>query len=554
MCLSERWLINCFNTTANYNLSNLHCSLQQNMNAVKSQLLKFSTCLSLSRALGALIMLIFIVTSNEQAFAQRNRGKKVDIKNSDRLLGGQTTAGEKFKRLVGNVVLTQNKTTIYCDSAHLFDKTNMVEAFGKIKITEGDSVTVTGNSLIYEGNKRLAKLRGNVVFNKLATATLYTDFLDYDRTKNTAYYFNNGKLVDSTNVLTSNKGYYNVNNNLSSFKKSVVVTNPDYTMSADSLQYNSATKIIYFVSPTTVIDKDSATFVYDKGSYNTLQKKSDLQQGVGENEDYTISGKSYSLDDLNKVYRIRGDVVMTSKENSLIIYGQASDAYKLKNISKVYDRAYMAKITDEGDTLFMTADTLVSIDSKDVKQKRILAYNNVRIFKNDLQGIADSVEYRVADSTIIFYKKPILWTTENQLSADSISMLIANNTISKIFLNTNAFVISEDTILHDFNQIKGKKMIADFQDQKLHRVYVNGNAENIYFALDEKDNSMMGMNKIICSRILIRFKDGKVDTFSSYVKPEAQFIPPHELLDGDKRLRGFLWQIEKRPLKKDVIR
>ncbi|MCU0384018.1 MAG: hypothetical protein MUF68_08115, partial [Cyclobacteriaceae bacterium] len=80
------------------------------------------------------------------------------------------------------------------------------------------------------------------------------------------------------------------------------------------------------------------------------------------------------------------------------------------------------------------------------------------------------------------------------------------------------------------------------------------NAENIYFALDEKTKAMMGMNKIICSSILIRFKDGKLDTFHSYVKPEAQFIPPHELSDGDKKLKGFSWQADKRPKKEDVVK
>jgi hypothetical protein len=85
-------------------------------------------------------------------------------------------------------------------------------------------------------------------------------------------------------------------------------------------------------------------------------------------------------------------------------------------------------------------------------------------------------------------------------------------------------------------------------------VYVDGKAENLYFAVDEKDNSLMGMNKIICSRILIRFKEGRVDTFSSYVKPEAKFIPPHELQAGDRRLKGFSWQLEKRPVRQDVVK
>src|SRR6185436_15512806 len=104
--------------------------------------------------------------------------------------------------------------------------------FGRVRIVEGDSVTITASHLEYDGNKKRAKLRHNVVFTKLATATLYTDFLDYDRVVNEAFYYNGGKLVDSINTLTSSKGYYMVNSNLAAFKKEVKVTNPDYTMTA----------------------------------------------------------------------------------------------------------------------------------------------------------------------------------------------------------------------------------------------------------------------------------------------------------------------------------
>lgn len=479
--------------------------------------------------------------------------KRVKLEHADRLKRG-IRDNEKYERLLGNVVFTQNKTTIYCDSAHFFKEKNSITAFGRIRITEGDSVTVTANNLEYDGNLRKAKLRKNVVFTKLATATLYTDYLDYDRPTNLAYYFNNGKLVDSVNVLTSTKGYYNLNNNLSAFKKEVVVTNPDYTMYADSLQYNSKSKIIYFVTPTTVIDKDSAKFIYQQGQYNTQEKKSDLKEGAGESLSYKISGNQYSLDDQKKIYRVRGNVVMTSKEQNLIIYGQASDAYRLQNIAKVYNNAYLAKITDEGDTLFLSADTLVSIDSTDPKKKRVLAYHNVKIFKKDLQGIADSLEYRLADSLLVFYKKPVLWTNDNQMSADSVSMQIENNTIRRIFLKTNAFVVSEDTTIHDFNQIKGRTMIAEIKNRKIDKVQVNGNAENLYFALDEKTKAMMGMNKMISSSILIKFKEGKLFTFHAYVKPEAKFIPPHELTPEDKKLKGFNWQLDKRPKKEDVVK
>jgi lipopolysaccharide export system protein LptA len=477
--------------------------------------------------------------------------KKVTLKKADQLMGGKK-GDEKYQRLIGNVIFVQNNTTIYCDSAHFYKKRNSVEAFGYVHIVEGDSIDITGSRLEYDGNTKKAKLRNNVVFTKLATATLYTDYLDFYRSQNLAYYFNGGKLVDSLNTLTSNKGYYKTNTNLASFKKNVDVKNPDYTMQADSLQYNSRTKIIYFVTETTVINKDSSTFVYQGGIYNTVSKVSDVKKGTGESEAYTIVGERYDYDGIRNVGKVRGNVVMTSKKENLLIYGQASDHFKNTGYTKVYDHAYVAKVTEDNDTLFMSADTLISIDNVDPKKKRLLAYHNVKIFKTNMQGKADSLEYRPSDSTIYFYNKPVLWSEGNQMTADSIRMLIEHNTISKIFLVANAFVISQDTLLN-FNQIKGRRMTAELANSKINKVIVLGNGESVYYALDDKTMSLMGMNKIICSNITIRFKEGKVNNLSFYVKPDAQFIPPHELKKEMRTLKGFNWKAEEKPLRDDVV-
>jgi len=495
------------------------------------------------------LFLLLITITLTPAWAQ----KKVQLqKGAGKLIGGIKN-GERIERVIDNVVFVQNTTTIYCDSAWFYRTKNMVEAFGRVRIVEGDSITITASHLEYDGNTKKAKLRKNVVFTKLATATLYTDFLDYDRPTNEARYFNGGKLVDSINVLTSRKGYYNAYSNLASFKRNVTVTNPEYTMKADSLQYNSTSKVIYFVSETTVVNKDSSSFIYKSGQYNTITRTSDLKQGLAQSQSFELKGNSYDIDDFRKIYKVRGNVEMTSKEENLIIYGQATDYYRAKNIAKIYDHAYVAKVTEEGDTLFMTADTLVSIDNIDPTKKRLLAYHNVKIYKKDLQGVADSLEYRSADSTIFFYKNPVLWTDGNQMTADSISMLIEKNTISKIFMVTNAFVISQDTLLN-FNQIKGRTMTAEFGNNELKRVVVEGNGESLYFALDEKTHVLSGMNKIICSNIIIRFLEGRVNNLSFYVKPEANFIPPHELQEDDTQLTGFVWKETLRPVKNDVVK
>ena len=498
------------------------------------------------------ILLLFLLTfaNLDSATAQ----KRVKLKQADQLRSGKDKDGNKFERVIGNVIFIQNRTTIYCDSAYFFKSKNSIEAFGRIKIVEGDSITITGNKLEYDGNIKKAKLRNNVVFTKLETSTLYTDYLDFDRPKNQAYYFNGGRLVDSINVLTSRKGYYDINSNMASFKKEVHVNNPDYTMTSDSLQYNSRSKVLYFRTPTNVLDKkDSSTFVYNGGEHDTRSRRSDLRLGTAESKDYKLVGIDYQLDDIRKIYRLRGNVMMTSKKENLIIYGQAADYDKSKGISKIYNNAYVAKITDNNDTLFISADTLVSIENADPKKKRLLAYNHVKIFRSDLQGVADSLEYRESDSTIYFYKNPILWTEGNQMTADSIRMLIKGKTIDKIFMNVNSFVISKDS-LFNFNQIKGRKMTAEFKNKKINQVIVEGNGESIYYALSEEESSAMGMNKIICSNITIRFKDGKVNNLSFYVQPEASFIPPHELKKEDMTLKGFAWKETEKPLKKDVVK
>lgn len=472
-------------------------------------------------------------------------------KGAGRLIGGVKN-GERIERVIDNVVFVQNTTTIYCDSAWFYRSKNLVEAFGNVRIVEGDSITITARHLNYDGNTKKAKLRNNVVFTKLAQAKLYTDFLDYDRMINEARYYNGGRLVDSINTLVSRKGYYDATTNFASFKKDVKVTNPDYTMTSDSMRYNAKTKIIYFVAETDVIDKDTNTFNYQSGIYNTITRTFDSSKGKGRTQSYSVEGDKFFFDDIKKISKVRGNVVMKSLEENMTIYAQSSDTYN-NNFAKIYNHAYVAKVTDEGDTLFLTADTLVSIDDVDPRKKRLLAYHNVKIFKRDLQGKADSLEYRSADSTIYFYKNPVLWTDGNQMTADSISMLIEKNTISKIFMDINSFVISKDTS-QNFNQIKGRKMIADFRAGKLNRVFVNGNGESIYFASDEKTGVLTGMNNVLCSNIIIRFKEGKVSNISFIQQPDGNFIPPHEIDDESTKLQDFKWRVDERPVKNDVVK
>lgn len=510
----------------------------------------------MNRVITICILLTVLATAGAQA------QKRVKLKHADDLIGSMR-GEERFDRLIGNVVFVQQNTTIYCDSAHFFKSRNSIDAFGRVHIVEGDSVDVTSRALSYDGNKRIAYLRNNVVFKKKGIATLYTDYLDYYRLKNEARYFNGGKLVDTTNTLTSKKGYYDVRTNLASFKTNVVGVNPDYTLRSDTLQYNSKTKIIYFKDSTTIVDKEGGTAVYRSGFYNTNLKTSSLNLGVIESPEYRIKGDEYEIDDVLKLYKARGNVVMTSKEENLNIHGDFSFYDKKNGVSKVFGNAWLEKIGEEQDTLFLTADTLISIESKDPAKKRLLAYKHVKIFKTDMQGLADSLVYTSLDSTMYFYKDPILWSEDNQMTADSIRMLMKNKKVDKLYMVNNSFVVSQDSLLN-FNQIKGRRMTSLFSGSKISHVLVEGNGESVYYALQEQKAAndttkvvatvTLGLNKMICSNMRINFKQGRVNNVSAYVKPDASFIPPHEIKESDKKLKGFVWRGKERPTREQVVR
>lgn len=502
-------------------------------------------------------ILLLAVICTVASYGQR----KVQLKQAN-TMRGTVVDGVRNDWVIGDVIFVQNETTIYCDSAIFYRSKNEIEAYGHIKITEGDSVTVTALRLTYDGNKKIAYLRKNVIFTKLETATLYTDFLDFDRTKNKAKYFNNGKLVDTTNTLTSKKGYFNLTTNMASFKSEVVGVNKDYTMKSDTLQYDANDKIIYFRSHTELENMEKGKGHYEGGLYDTRKKQSDLLQGDFESPSYRIRGSRLVLDDMRKYYTAKGNVIMTAKEENMNIYGDDGYYDKLNGISKVYGHAYVARVTDAQDTIFISADTLLSVENVDPNKKLLVAYHHVKIFKNDLQGRADSLAYVSKDSTIYFFRDPVLWANENQMTADSIRIFLEQKRISRIYMVSNSFVASVDT-LSNFNQIKGRKMTAYFREKKLHHVIVEGNGESIYFALQEKEDLshgkkekltiVSGMNKIICSNMKINFKDGKVNNISFYIKPDASFIPPHELKKEEILLKGFLWRGDERPTREQVV-
>ena len=63
-------------------------------------------------------------------------------------------------------------------------------------------------------------------------------------------------------------------------------------------------------------------------------------------------------------------------------------------------------------------------DSLASRHRKIFAHYKVKFYKNDLQGLCDSLVYTAFDSLMNLYKTPLLWSNENQLVANEIAIKI----------------------------------------------------------------------------------------------------------------------------------
>jgi lipopolysaccharide export system protein LptA len=240
----------------------------------------------------------------------------------------------------------------------------------------------------------------------------------------------------------------------------------------------------------------------------------------------------------------RGRVEFLSQKEKVILTGDHGRYAGKTGLTRVYGHALMRNIMEK-DTLYLTADTLVSLNNKQDSIRRLFAYKNVQIYKSDLSGKCDSLGYDVRDSVIHFYQKPILWTQDSQSQADSISLFLQNQTLKEMRLRGKSFVISKDSVEH-FNQIKGRKIWVYFgQESELEHVHVEGNGESVYHVMDEKKVTT-GLNRVECSRMNLFFDDNKVKKITFITKPEAKFVPPKEWKEELQFLDGFRWRLPEK--------
>ena len=495
-----------------------------------------------------IITLLLLIFSRVPAREPAGNVKRIILEQANRMEGDEQKYGKNVQALFGNVRLRHETTLMFCDSAFIQKDSNNVEAYGSIHIIQDDSIHLYGKELYYIGNIGLAKVRKDV---RMVTdnSVLTTEFLDYDRTNDVAYYFDGGKITNGPNIIESDWGYYYPKIDLAQFKTDVVVTNPEYIIYSDTLLYNTNTEIVTIVGPTTIISEQNIIYS-EAGFYNTKTDIARLEKNSSVTTDEQILlGDTIYYDRNTGFGEVFSGMILNDTTNNVVITGDYGFYNEITKQALATKRAVMLQIY-QGDTLFLHADTL-RIDSIPGREHQLIrAYNAVKFFRVDFQGRCDSMVFDMADSINYMYHDPIIWSQENQMTAEIIKLHTRNQELYKAELINSSFVISREDTIH-FNQIKGKLITGYIRDNELYRIEVDGNGQTVYYPKD--DDIIIGVNRTESSNITILLEERRVTGITTRVQPTGNLNPLFVLPLEAQKLDDFRWLDDFRPKKPDDI-
>lgn len=387
-----------------------------------------------------IVWALFVISTSAQG------QKMVHINMKSGTLMHSNAIGPNIFRAVNSPVFEHDGALLTCDSAWMNDASNSVDCFGNVAVRLSDTLTLYGDVIHYDGNTRIANVNKNVRLVDKST-TLTTDVLTYDRNTGIAYYNTGGTIVNGENTLKSKRGYYYADMKTMFFKENVILTNPDYKITCDTLKYNTQTEISYFLSPTHIKGKKNYMYCED-GEYNSISKKSRFSKNAYLlDNNRKFSGDTLYYDEYKRVGTAVSHVEMIDTAQNLKVRGNYAEYWQGKGYALVTKRAVAMlseKNNKESDTLYLHAKLLKAVfDTVTNKGKELFAYTNAKFYRKDLQGASDSLYYSFKDSVINMYKQPVIWSDKSQLTSDTINILTGGGSIKQMFIRSNAFMVSD---------------------------------------------------------------------------------------------------------------
>lgn len=500
-----------------------------------------------------LLLFFFLISAVCTSYAKKDKrpdAGKIELRYADKVEYNQYKNPD-MQIFTGNVSFYHNGLELFCDSANFFQTTNSFQAFGHVRMLQGDTLSLNSEYLLYDGNSQIAQARHKVVL-KHRKSVLYTDSLNYDRVYHVGYFFEGGKLIDEGNTLTSDWGQYDTSTKEALFNYHVQLVRKDMTLTSDTMYYDTQTKVTHLLGPSNVVSGNSRIYTED-AYYNTMSKNVTLlNRSVVVNQDLQMVADSLVYDQAAGIAHAYRNIVYNDKSNKNILTAN----YCYHNDSTGYTIAYDSAVVrdySQQDTLYLHADTfkIYTYNQKTDSVYRVLqGFYHARSFKSDIQSVADSLSYNTESSILSLYGNPIVWNDKRQILGEEIHAFMNDSTLDSIRVINQALMVEELDSLH-YNQITGKEMRFFFDNGKLKENHVMGNVQVVYYAFDE-DSIMIGMNYMETSLAKMYMENKQASKI--WTREATGTFYPLAFVSREKSfLKNFAWFDYIRPRDKNDI-
>lgn len=479
----------------------------------------------------------------------------------------------------GHVKFRHRGSVLYCDSAYFKQQENTFQAFGHVRLLQGDTLEVRCDTAFYDGraDADMVHAQHHVVVVHRKTSELHTDNLILDQKFNIVYYDEGGNFTDRAKGLTlsSDWGKYNLDTKEAEFFYKVKLRTKTHVITTDTLYYYSQDERAHVKGGKTEINNGQRKWTkstihsirdgYDVETTNCVYfMKTDqvelYDNSSIQNDIRTITGDSLYYDSSSKISRGYGRVNYEDRKNKNRLTADAVD-YDEKSGSGMATKNPVYIDYSQQDTLYLHADTIrvetFNLDT-DSLYRKVHCYHRVRMFRNDVQAVCDSMVINSLDSTITLYFDPIAWNANRQLLGDSIKVFLNDSTVREVNVMQNALSLERMTDPKNpdkvyYNQVTSKLMNAYFIDGNIHMSEAIGNVVAIYYPIEESDSSIIGM--VYVESDTMRMYIGKQRQLEKIwtSKAEGVMYPMNQIPSGKDFLPNFGWYDYIRPVDKDDI-
>lgn len=477
--------------------------------------------------------------------------ERIILKHADNLRFNENEM-QSAQRLSGNVVLMHKGMTMFCDSAMLYEQSQTFDAFGHVKIVQGDTLTLTGDRLHYDGETLIAEMRFNVIMTH-RNQKLYTDSLYYDRLYNMGYYEEGGKLIDGKNQLTSDWGEYHTDTRQATFNYNVELINDRFKLITDTLHYDTQTKWAEVVGASNIYS-NADTLYTEHGFYNSDNEQVKLykrSKAYGRNR--IMEGDTVYYDKKTGVMEAFQNVSCLDEKNKNLLTGDYAWYNELTGEAIATKNALARDFSQGKDTLYFHADTLhmYSYNLETDSAYRVLhVYFHARAYREDVQAVADSMVFHSAQKKITLFRDPIAWSDQRQIVGEEINVYLNDSTIDSVYVDRQALMIEKLDSTH-FNQVGAQQMRTYFVKGEVSENRAVGNVMVVNYPL-EKDSTIIYQNYVETAEARMFMKDRKLKKI--WAPASHGFFYPIGMAPAERtRLEGFAWFDYIRPISPDDV-